>query len=241
MDRTIHLPIDETALERAEKKLCDTFGVSSFRPHQQRAGQNIIQGISTVYDVPTGGGKTLSFWYPLFYYSEIDSCSGKAVLVISPLNALMDAQVKELEAKGIQAEDLFEYDSTDPSKPPMRRLKHQVIITSPETALKSSFYEQLLKTEEFKSACVSVVVDEAHCIAEWGGDFRPHYDAVGKLLARCPSHVPVLIASATMPQDVRELIRETLDLGDNYATVAVSNAKSNVRGLDLGVSGCVDD
>ncbi|KAF5359069.1 hypothetical protein D9758_004889 [Tetrapyrgos nigripes] len=218
--------IDEAALQRARDTLCKTWSIPSLREHQEKAGRNIIQGISTMYDVPTGGGKTLSFWYPLFYHSELNPQSQKVVLVISPLNALMDAQVKDLLGKGIQAvalnssskaEELFEEITMDPSQPPTRRLKYQ-----------------LLKTDEFKSACVSVIVDEAHCIAEWGGDFRPRYDAVGKLLARCPSHVPVLIASATMPQDVRELIVEKLDLGENYDLVAVSNAKPNV-GLSVRV------
>ncbi|KAF5339645.1 hypothetical protein D9758_015587 [Tetrapyrgos nigripes] len=220
--------IDEEALQRARDVLCETWGIPSLRQHQEKAGRNIIQGISTIYDVPTGGGKTLSFWYPLFYHSELNPQSRKVVLVISPLNALMDAQVKDLLDKGIQAVAL------NSSSKAEELFEHQVILTSPETALKSSFHEKLLKTDEFKSACVSVVVDEAHCIAEWGGDFRPHYDAVGKLLARCPSHVPVLIASATMPQDVRELIAEKLDLGENYDLVAVSNAKPNV-GLSVRV------
>ncbi|KAF5369502.1 hypothetical protein D9758_002516 [Tetrapyrgos nigripes] len=133
----------------------------------------------------------------------------------SSANNKKKLQVKDLLGKGIQAvalnssskaEELFEEITMDPSQPSTRRHKHQ-------------------------SACVSVVVDKAHCIAEWGGDFRPRYDAVGRLLARCPSHVPVLIASATIPQDVRELIVEKLDLGEKYDLVAasVSNAKLNVR------------
>ncbi|KAF5331746.1 hypothetical protein D9758_017200 [Tetrapyrgos nigripes] len=196
-----------------------------------------------MYDVPTGGGKTLSFWYPLFYHAELNPQSQKVVLVISPLIALMDAQVKDLLGKGIQAvalnsssktEELFEEITMDPSQPPTCHLKHQVILTSLETALKSSFHEQLLKSKEFKSSCVSVAIDKAHCIAEWGGEFHPHYDAVGKLLACCLSHVPVLIMLATMPQDVRELIVEKLDLGENYDLVAVSNAKPTV-GLSIHV------
>ncbi|KAF5328040.1 hypothetical protein D9758_017452 [Tetrapyrgos nigripes] len=213
MDRPACLPIDEMALRHARERLCTTFGVPSLCLHQERASHFIIQGETTMYDVPTGGGKTLSFWYPLFYHSEINPHSRKVVLVISPLNALMDAQVKGLEEKGIhavalnsnsKAEDLFEQLQdiiTDTNKPLTCCLKHQVIVTLPETALKSTFHEQLLKTEEFKLVGVSVIVDEAHCIAEWGSDFCAHYNNVGKLLAQCPSHVPVLIASAMMPQD----------------------------------------
>ncbi|KAF5345897.1 hypothetical protein D9758_011444 [Tetrapyrgos nigripes] len=116
--------IDEATLRRARDTLCMIWSILSLCERQEKAGRNIIQGISTMYDVPTGGGKTLS-----------------VILVISPLNALMDAQVKDLLDKGIQAvvlnssskaQELFEEITMDPIQPPTRRLKHQVILTSPE-------------------------------------------------------------------------------------------------------------
>ncbi|THU94535.1 P-loop containing nucleoside triphosphate hydrolase protein, partial [Dendrothele bispora CBS 962.96] len=229
--------IDPERLRGARETLCSLFNISTLREHQEKAGRNIIQGLNTMYDVPTGGGKTLAFWYPLFYYwkpGDTDFASQKVILVISPLNALMETQAKELSDRGIpaiavnslsHADELFEVHGSTESE---FRLKYRVIITSPETALTSSFQERLLQTKVFKKGCISIVIDEGHCIAEWGGDFRPHYDAVGKLLARCPSHVPVLVASATMPEDVQSLIREKLDLPTNCAHIAVSNEKLNV-------------
>jgi len=73
------------------------------REHQEKAGQNIIMGQTTLYDVPTGGGKTLAFWYPLFYHWAPGEDSQKVVLVISPLNALMNSQAKDLMNRGVPA------------------------------------------------------------------------------------------------------------------------------------------
>lgn len=113
--------LDEARLRRAENLLCDIFGVQSLRKHQKLAGNNILRGKTTVYDVPTGGGKTLAFWYPLFYdWDDRDmiSTSQNVVLVVSPLNALMNSQAEALQEKGIPAlavnsegskiEDIFE-------------------------------------------------------------------------------------------------------------------------------------
>ncbi|THU86498.1 P-loop containing nucleoside triphosphate hydrolase protein, partial [Dendrothele bispora CBS 962.96] len=102
------------------------------------------------------------------------------------------------------------------------------IFLSPEKALSSEFHEKVLKNFVFKDSCIAVVIDEAHCIIEWGPDFREHYDDLGKLRARLPSSIPVLVASATMPNEVRLSIQYKLGLGRDCAHVAVSNAKPNV-------------
>ncbi|THU86506.1 P-loop containing nucleoside triphosphate hydrolase protein [Dendrothele bispora CBS 962.96] len=235
-------PIDTERLSRARNRLAETFGITTLREHQELAGQNLILGISTMYDVPTGGGKTLAFYYPLFYYwepgNEDPSCQ-KVVLVISPLTALMDSQAEELLNRGIPAvalhsrsnnsfDELFERTGTDDHDRPKSRIKPRVIFLSPEKALSSEFHEKVLKNFVFKDSCIAVVIDEAHCIIEWGPDFREHYDDLGKLRARLPSTIPVLVASATMPNEVRLSIQYKLGLGRDCAHVAVSNAKPNV-------------
>ncbi|THU77687.1 P-loop containing nucleoside triphosphate hydrolase protein, partial [Dendrothele bispora CBS 962.96] len=222
----------------AKEKLCQAFGVATLREHQIKAGENIISGINTLYDIPTGGGKTLAFWLPLFYHWEPGNTSRqseKVVVVISPLNALMDTQAKDLNNRGIPAialnsengkpEDLFE---TLPNN--QQRIKYRVILLSPEMAKSSAVHEKVLKNPIFKKSCIEVVIDEAHCVSEWGNDdFRPDYAEVGVLLARLPSTVPVLAASATMPTDVASDILGKLGLSQDIARIAVSNRKDNVK------------
>ncbi|KAH7869376.1 P-loop containing nucleoside triphosphate hydrolase protein [Lentinula edodes] len=229
--------LDEARLRRAENLLCDIFGVQSLRKHQKLAGNNILRGKTTVYDVPTGGGKTLAFWYPLFYdWDDRDmiSTSQNVVLVVSPLNALMNSQAEALQEKGIPAlavnsegskiEDIFEvYDNTH-----RYHLKHRVLFVSPETALSTQFHEKVLKIKSFRVNCMELVIDESHSASEWGEDFRPEYAELGKLLARLPSGLPVLLASATMPENVIHDVLFKVGLPQDSARVAVSNAKHNV-------------
>src|ERR1700761_2953556 len=98
--------LDPETLKNAEQTLCDVFGVHSLYPHQVQAGQNILRGITTLLDIPTGGGKTLAFWYALFYHwqpGNEDANARKIVLVIGPLVALLQAQARSLNEKGIPA------------------------------------------------------------------------------------------------------------------------------------------
>ncbi|KAJ7019763.1 hypothetical protein C8F04DRAFT_913652, partial [Mycena alexandri] len=88
--------LDPERLKIAAERLCRVFGIESLHPHQEEAGQNILKGISTLLDVPTGGGKTLAFrWYALFYHWEpgnTEKDCQKIVLVVGPLVALMEEQ-----------------------------------------------------------------------------------------------------------------------------------------------------
>ncbi|KAK7028842.1 hypothetical protein VNI00_014855 [Paramarasmius palmivorus] len=173
-----------------------------------------------------GGGKTLTFYLPLFYHWAVRSSSkanDKVFPAVSPLNALMDAQMKELGEKGIPAvamhskglteEDLFEY---------------RMIFVSPEKALDNRFHEHVLKSKAFKNNWVEVVIDEARCISKWGGDFRPEYSTLGQLFARIPGNVPTLIATATMPVDIITDIQRKVGLPEDIPHIAVSNCKGNV-------------
>ncbi|KAF5372947.1 hypothetical protein D9758_001461 [Tetrapyrgos nigripes] len=98
--------VDEACLQTAKTRLCEVFDIPSLRTHQEAAALNIIRGQSTIYDVPTGGGKTLAFYLSLFYHWDPQhppSADQKSMIVVSPLNALMDAQKKALEERGIPA------------------------------------------------------------------------------------------------------------------------------------------
>ncbi|KAF9073234.1 P-loop containing nucleoside triphosphate hydrolase protein [Rhodocollybia butyracea] len=219
--------LDEGRLEKAERVLCEIFEVSELREHQKLAGRNILQGKSTVYDVPTGGGKTLAFWYPLAYdwdSKDSISVSQKVALVVSPLNALMNSQVEALQKRGIPALAV----NNEKDEGGQIRVKHRVIFISPETAVSTPFHEKVLKIRTFREHCIEVVIDEAHCASEWGEEFRPEYAQLTKLLARLPSGLPVLLASATMPEDVIHDVLFKVGLPQDSARIAVSNAKYNI-------------
>ncbi|KAL0563732.1 hypothetical protein V5O48_018334, partial [Marasmius crinis-equi] len=90
----------------AEDKIYELWGALALRKHQVQAGRNNVLGKNTVLDVPTRGGKTLAFWYPIFYHLSGDPNNAKNfdnLLVISPLDALMESQMKDLEEKGVPA------------------------------------------------------------------------------------------------------------------------------------------
>jgi superfamily II DNA helicase RecQ len=98
--------LDPQRLKNTAQTLCDVFGIPSLHPHQEKAGQNILKGISTLLDVPTGGGKTIAFWYALFYHwqpGNTDTDAQKIVLVVGPLITLLQSQAHTLNDKGIPA------------------------------------------------------------------------------------------------------------------------------------------
>ncbi|KAE9409629.1 hypothetical protein BT96DRAFT_953456 [Gymnopus androsaceus JB14] len=174
--------------------LCDVFNIEELREHQDHAGKNILRGMSTIYNLPTGGGKTFAFWYALFYHWDTKS------------DALISALAVNSERD--KMEDIFE---NTPGEDDC--LKHQVVFVSPETALLNSFHEQVLRNKTFRNNC---------------NDFRTEYGQPGKLLVRLPSGLPVLFASATMPEEVIKDILFKVGLIPECERVAVSNAKYNV-------------
>ncbi|KAF7378268.1 p-loop containing nucleoside triphosphate hydrolase protein [Mycena sanguinolenta] len=225
--------LDPERLKTTAERLCQVFGIESLHPHQEEAGQNILKGISTLLDVPTGGGKTLAFWYALFYHWEpgnIEKECQKIVLVVGPLVALMEEQAKGLNAKGIPAIAITsESPNLVQSLSDLGQNKYRVGLVSPEMVLSPEFHEKVLNQVEFTKNIICLVIDELHCIWEWGNDdFRPQYREIVQLLARLPTGLPVLGASATVPYHVIKHIIANLDLPDDCARVEVSNEKLNV-------------
>ncbi|KAF7369168.1 p-loop containing nucleoside triphosphate hydrolase protein [Mycena venus] len=185
----------------------------------EEAGQNILKGISTLLDVPTGGGKTLAFWYALFYHWEpgnIEKDCQKIVLVVGPLVVLMEEQAKGLNAKGIPT----------------------IAITGNSPNLEQSLmdldqnkYRVVLNQVEFTKNIICLVIDELHCVWEWGNDdFHPEYRQIVQLqlLACLPTGLSILGASATAPYHVIKDILANLGLLADCTHVEVSNEKLNV-------------
>ena len=186
----------------AREALQHHFGFSAFRPGQEEVVRTIASGRDALVVMPTGGGKSLCYQLPALLLPG-------ATLVISPLIALMKDQVDALRAKGIEAETINS--SLTPAEQDeriegLRTGRFKLLYVAPERFGQRRFVEAL------KSANVSLVaVDEAHCVSQWGHDFRPDYLKIGKAVRQI-GDVPVAAFTATATPDVRSDIVEHLML-----------------------------
>jgi ATP-dependent DNA helicase RecQ len=200
--------------------LRETFGLESFRPWQREAIRGVLEGSGRVLVVaPTGGGKSLTYQVPA-------AVLGGMTLVLSPLVALMEDQVRALEARGVSATFIastLEPDVRRHRESWMLRGRYKLVYVAPERLGSDAFVEALSRCN-----VQLVAVDEAHCIAQWGHDFRPDYLRIGTLLAKLrPPRV--LACTATATPEVRREIRQQLRLGDDCHEVLRGFARPNLH------------
>ncbi len=197
-----------------DEALRSRFGLEAFRPWQREAIDALLGEPGRVLVVaPTGGGKSLTYQLPA---AIVDGMT----LVISPLVALMEDQVRSLKARGIEATYLastLDRDERDRRESAMIRGEYELVYVAPER-LGSEVFVRILG----KCNIALVAIDEAHCIAQWGHDFRPDYLRIGALLERLrPPRI--LACTATATPEVRREIKERLGLaspGDAKAGLA---------------------
>ena len=189
---------------KLKQQLQRVFGYTSFRDGQLDVMLNALQGRDTLVLMPTGGGKSLCYQLPAL-------CHEGLTVVISPLLSLMQDQVEALQAMGISAATLHSGLSSETALATLQQLQRQqikVLYVSPERALQPSFIQRL---QEYQPGFIAI--DEAHCISQWGHDFRADYLQLSCLHQRFPQ-VPRVALTATADQRTRREIAQRLDLGE---------------------------
>lgn len=189
------------------------FGFSSFRPLQEEIIRDSLAGKDVFTLLPTGGGKSLCFQLRALVRPGL-------TVVISPLISLMKDQVDALQASGIDATYLNSSLSREESRRRLSGLhkgEYRLLYVAPERALLSHFLNDITHWN-----VNLIAVDEAHCISEWGHDFRPEYRQLIRLRQLMPS-VPVMALTATATARVREDIHKHLQLRNASSYIASFN------------------
>jgi ATP-dependent DNA helicase RecQ len=185
------------------------FGFTSFRPGQELVVRDALAGRDLLALMPTGGGKSLCFQLPALLQPGVS-------LVVSPLIALMQDQVRLLEDNGISATFINSSLRSDELRQritAMLRGTYKLVYLAPERLLMTDFLTGPLQQLATKPGINAFVIDEAHCVSEWGHDFRPEYRQLSTLRRRHPQ-VPMLAFTATATSRVRVDIVAQLGLRD---------------------------
>ncbi|NUN99931.1 MAG: DNA helicase RecQ [Saprospiraceae bacterium] len=186
------------------------FGFDNFKGNQEAIVESVLNGKDTFVIMPTGGGKSLCYQLPALMM-------GGTAIIISPLIALMKNQVDSIRGYS-QSDDVAHFLNSSLTKAQMKLVKQD--IASGKTKLLFIAPETLTKDENiefFQNADVSfVAVDEAHCISEWGHDFRPEYRRIRAMLDAIGTDIPVIALTATATPKVQSDIVKNLNMqGEN--------------------------
>ena len=191
-------------MKRAQELLQKTFGYENFRHHQSDIIQSLLQGDDALVLMPTGGGKSLCYQIPAMVRDGVG-------IIISPLIALMQDQVDALQQLGIQAAFLnSSMDGEAQRKTEQLLLKGEIdlLYVAPERLMTNKMLSLLERTN-----IALFAIDEAHCVSQWGHDFRKEYQQLRILHERFPT-VPRIALTATADQRTRQEIIEQLNLHD---------------------------
>ncbi|MFJ1106736.1 DNA helicase RecQ [Bacillus sp. RA(2023)] len=188
---------------KAQELLASYFGYSSFRRGQDETIKNVLDGKDTVCIMPTGGGKSICYQIPALVFEG-------TTLVISPLISLMKDQVDTLVQNGISATYINSSISIAEANQRIQLAKqghYKLLYVAPERLDSMEFVDQLIDMK-----IPMIAIDEAHCISQWGHDFRPSYLHIHRILDYLPEKPLVLALTATATPQVRDDICNTLGI-----------------------------
>ncbi len=190
-------------LTKMKRTLRNVFGLDKLRPGQAEVIRSVLEGKNTLAIMPTGAGKSLCYQLPALHISG-------TTIVVSPLISLMKDQVDKLEIAGLEASQLNSSLTSREQQENLDQIEtenNDFIFVTPERFTNQAFLAELRK-----NTIDLVVIDEAHCISEWGHDFRPAYLSLGSAIKTLGSP-PVLGLTATATAEVTDDIEMQLDLG----------------------------
>ena len=193
-------------MELAAAILKKHFGFHEFKGSQSAVIQRVLEGGHSLLIMPTGGGKSLCFQIPALVFASLHSEQQPLTLVISPLIALMKDQVDRLQSLGIAA--TFINSSLRKSERQQRyeaisRGEYSLLYVTPERFRKPEFRQILSRRH-----VVLLAVDEAHCISEWGHDFRPDYSRLGEIREQLGNPITIALTATATPDVQTDILRQ---------------------------------
>ena len=193
-------------LKIAREKLNNIFGYNKFRKNQFEIIRRVLNHENCVVIMPTGSGKSLCYQIPALVFDNM-------AVVISPLISLMKNQVMQLDELGVKAEVLNSSLTREKYNEVVERIRSrdvEILYLAPETLI-IPFIKEILKEANFEF----LAIDEAHCISEWGHDFRPEYRQIAEI-RNYFGDIPTIALTATATPLVEEDIIRNLNLADCY-------------------------
>ena len=216
----------EVFMESLKKAFGERFGLKEFRPDQLHAMKTIMLQQDCFVLMPTGGGKSLCYQLPAII-------SAGVTIVICPLKSLIQDQIRKLNALSIPADTLSVevsirseneiYDDLKTGKPTIK-----LLYLTPEKLTQSDRLQGALTQLYKRKRLERFVIDEAHCVSEWGHDFRPAYGRLGELKAKFPD-LPIMALTATATQRVRADILTQLKMRTEAVCIEQSVDRMNLQ------------